>query len=139
MNRKQSKLAAIALLAIGWVLLPDFMTMGTTPGADILNFLMATMLAGALNITFLEALMLTFGIGFALIAAGLLVYPYNTKRLLVGRCRAVAAFCAGNPVLVVAGLVIFIVLAYWFSLYYDTVYRSTLGYAESFLQDMGAA
>lgn len=120
LNRHWSKIVALVFIAIGMVLAPDVIP---PPMTDWINPILAAPLADYLQVTFIEALVITYIFAFLLIALGLLIFPYNTKRLLVGKMKAAFKFIRSNP-LIFIGMVIlmFIVmmLGQWF---YDNLWE----------------
>lgn len=123
---------ALILIAVGILLAPDVTV--PTPGMDILlNLPLAMLIAVIFDMTFTEAMMATFILAYTLIAAGLLIYPYNTKRLLIGRLNAGIAFIRSNPYTMIAAFMILFLVWYmgneWFTAYEEQLrsYITTLG------------
>lgn len=115
LNRERSKRLAIFLIAAGILLAPDIIV--PTPLMDaLLNVPIAMFMATVFNIGFFEAVLWTFTFSFTLMLAGLLIYPYNTKRLIVGRLKAGASFMMANPMMAVIAIVAFFVVYLWGSM-----------------------
>jgi len=87
-----------------------------------LNVPLAMLISDLYSMTYLNAFMMTYMIAFALVASGLLVYPYNTKRLLIGRIKASATYIIRNPMMLIIAIVC-VLIVYMIGQYaYDTVY-----------------
>lgn len=131
-NRYWSRRIAIIMIAAGILLLPDIIA--PTPMMDVLlNLPLAMVIADIGGMSFTNAVMVTFGIAFILLLAGLLVYPYNTKRLMVGRLKMAMTWMLANPLLLVISIIIFIMLYWWGGIFYDTYYQSVKSYVEGAL------
>ena len=127
-NRK----LAIVLIAIGILMAPD-MTV-PTPFMDLLiNVPLSLLISDLTGMSFQEAMLGTFILAYVSIAAGLLIYPYNTKDLLLGRLKAGLGFLMSHPYTAVAALIGLFLIWYfgdqWFRVYYDSLkaYVLTLG------------
>ena len=119
---------ALALILSGVLLAPDIIA--PTPGMDaLLNAPLAMVMADVMNVTFLEAVMLTFVISGLLLLAGFLIYPYNTKRLICGRAKFALRWIMMHPFMFIAAIILFFVIYFMGSLFYDTVYQSVKQYA----------
>ena len=119
-SRETNRRLALFLIIFGVLLSPDITVQ--TPGMDLLlNVPIAIMLALVLNVAFVDAMMLTFVAAFLMIGIGLLIYPYNTKRLLMGRIHAGLAFVRSHPLMVLGAIILTLVTIYtvnsWFSAY----------------------
>ena len=125
-NREASKRLATALIVIGVIMAPDVIIPTFT---DFINVGLAMLLADIFGMTFLEGLMLTFTIAFTMIAAGLLIYPYNTKKLLIGKLKTIAGLMIANPMLVIAAVILLLVLYWYGGIFYDTIYQQVKDYA----------
>lgn len=128
LNRESSKKLALILIAAGILLAPDIIV--PTPLMDVLlNVPLAMVIAAVTGIEFFEAVLLTFALAFTLLLAGLLIYPYNTKQLIIGRFRAGLAFMLANPMLAVIAVVAFFVVYLWgsmiFAEYEEVIRRYT--------------
>lgn len=121
LDRGKSRMLAIALIVAGWILLPDILTFGTTPGADLLNMMIAGVVSDLTGMTYHGALMTSFGLAFVLIGAGFLVYPYNTQSLIRGKINTVITFMMANPLFAIAGLVSIFVLWFFGAMIYDMI------------------
>jgi len=121
LSRKQSRMVALFLVGMGILLMPDFIA--PTPMMDLfLNVPLAMLISDLYSMTYLNAFMMTYMIAFALVASGLLVYPYNTKRLLIGRIKASATYIIRNPMMLIIAIVC-VLIVYMIGQYaYDTVY-----------------
>lgn len=119
LSRSRSKALAIILIAVGILLIPDIIA--PTPGADLINLFVAKAISANLGYPYPSVLMATFLFGFALIGMGLLIYPYNTERLIVGRGKAAIHFLLSHPFLVAAAVVMFIILYYVVDVYYTSL------------------
>jgi len=125
-NREASKRLATALIVIGVIMAPDVIIPTFT---DFINVGLAMLLADIFGMTFLEGLMLTFTIAFTMIAAGLLIYPYNTKKLLIGKMKLGLKLMIANPAMVIAAVILLLVLYWYGGIFYDTIYQQVKDYA----------
>ena len=125
-NREASRRLAAALIVIGVIMAPDVIIPTFT---DFINVGLAMLLADICGMTFFEGLMLTFTIAFTMIAAGLLIYPYNTKKLLIGKLKTIAGLMIANPMLVIAAVILLLVLYWYGGIFYDTIYQQVKDYA----------
>jgi len=122
MNRGHSRALAIILIAVGLIMIPDWLF--PTIGTDIfLNLPLGMFLADLWEIEYLEAIIVTYAFGFAMIAIGLLIYPYNTKRMLNGRLKAGYHFMTSHPLLILAGIAIFFLMHMAGQWFYDTTFQ----------------
>jgi uncharacterized membrane protein len=99
--------------------------LATPPGFipdDWIDVIVATHLSGLLNIGFALSLLLTYTVvAWSIIIIGASIYPYNTVRLLNGKLnqlKSLIAKCFTQPVYF-AGLVIGLLLMYWFAGWYQ--------------------
>lgn len=120
LSRGWSRRVAVALIVAGVVLAPDIII---PTGTDFLNFLIAMPLADLLGVQYPVALMYTFLAAFLMLAAGFLIYPYNTKRLVFGHFRKAARFALKNPLYLLMGFVAFFIIFAAFSYAYQTVWQ----------------
>lgn len=120
--RDWSKRIAIILIVAGILLLPDIVA--PTPLMDlILNVPLAMVIADVWSLSYIDAFMLTYVLAFALVATGLIIYPYNTKRLLVGKMKFAVRFIIRNPHMLIISIVV-LVAVYMIGQYaYDTFYE----------------
>ena len=125
-NREQSRKLAGLLIVIGVIMAPDVIIPTFT---DFLNVGLAMIFADIFGISYFEGLMLTFTAAFTMIAAGLLIYPYNTRRLLIGRMKIGLKLMIANPMLVIAAVILLLVLYWYGGIFYDTVYQQVKDYA----------
>lgn len=123
-NRK----LGIILIAIGILLLPDFVTLGFTPGADILNFMIAMPLSEALETSYDIALYYTFIFAFVMVGIGLLIYPYNTKRMIIGRLNIAKDWIITNPLIFIGAMLLFYVIWTFMNAWNDVIYEYAKAY-----------
>ena len=123
----ERKLAALLIL-LGILIMPDVIVPTFT---DFFNIGVATYLANTTSLTFLEGLLGTFIFGFALFIAGILIYPYNTRRLLLSKMKFGVAFIVTNPVRFAVILAILIFIYYQASLWQETIWTMVTTYAQN--------
>lgn len=117
-NRHQNKVLATILIVAGLIILPDFLI--PTIGTDILiNIPLATLFVLIFNISSLTALILTYLLGFVLIALGLLIFPYNTMKLAKARIKAALRFITKRPELLIVLVIIFLIMFFFSQLAID--------------------
>lgn len=128
LNRIHSKKLALVLIVVGLILSPDilFPTIGTD---IILNIPMAMILADLADTTLFVGLMATYTFAFLLILVGLLIYPYNTKRLMIGKAKTACMFVRSNPLMFIAAIVILAIIFWFGSEFYDTYYQTVKDHA----------
>lgn len=135
-NRHQSKLIAVTLLIAGVLLAPDIIA--PTPLMDVLlNVPLAMIIADLMSITYLEAFMVTYLISGLLILAGLLIYPYNTMRLINGKAKFAFRWIVTHPLMFAAAIVIFLIIYFSGSMFYDMFYQDVKTHALTVLQNVG--
>lgn len=122
LNRIWSKKLAIALIALGILMMPDIIA--PTPFMDLLiNVPLAMVIADIWTMEYLDAFMVTYIISFVLVFAGLMIYPYNTERLIIGRLRVTVAYIIHHPgmlLIAIIGIVIVYFIGQWA---YDNMYQ----------------
>lgn len=125
-NRETSRWIAWLLITIGVIISPDIVIPTFT---DFINVGMAMVIADLSGISYYSALMMTFTLGFTLIGLGLLIYPYNTKKLMISKIKIGVKFIISHPVILVCS-VVFLLILYWYgSVFYDTMYQTVKDYA----------
>lgn len=129
LNRVNSKMLAIILIAAGVILMPDIIS---PTGTDIINLTFSKFMSVNYGWDYAETVMLTFMAGFLLVFAGMLIYPYNTKRLLIGRLRFAVGYLIARPYMIVLA-VIMLILMYYFI---DQFYASIENYAASLIDGL---
>lgn len=112
LDRGKSRALALVLIIIGWILLPDFLTLGTTPGADMLNYMIGVQLDSLFGLEQGYGAYLTFIIAGIMFIGGILIFPYNTKIMLISTFRKVLAFGMSHPFLaiIVIGISIYLLV-----------------------------
>jgi len=119
--REWSGRVALVMIGAGVLLLPD--VVAPTPGMDLLlNVPLAMIIADYFGMTYLDAFVATYVMAFGLMVSGLMVYPYNTKRLLAGRIHAGISFIIRHPLMVLfalIGLLLVYLVGQWA---YDNLY-----------------
>jgi hypothetical protein len=120
--REWSRRVALIFIALGILLMPDIIA--PTPFMDmVLNVPFAMVLADFLNMEYLNAFVLTYIISFVLIAVGLLIYPYNTIRLISGRLHAAIRFMLANPVFLLISIITIVIVYMMGQWAYDNLYE----------------
>ncbi len=130
LGRFWSKIIAGLLIAIGFVLAPDTLTMGFPPMSDLLNIMMATPLSEMLDTSYIVALVLTYVVAFMLIGLGFLIYPYNTKRLIWGRIHAGIRFATGHTLLFIGLMILAVTIFICGEMFSDWVWNNLMVYAQ---------
>ena len=119
-SRQWSRRIALVFIVFGILLMTP---PGTTPD-DFLNFILGAHLANHLNMDYTQAVIFTYFLGFPIFLLGLLIYPYNTKRLLISygnKAIKAGLYIVRNPVYLIAGILFFIFLWYIGFQYYTYV------------------
>lgn len=139
LNREHSRKLALLLIAAGILLMPDIIA--PTPFMDaLLNVPLAMFIAALTGMTFFDAVMWTFVFSFTMLAIGLLIYPYNTKRLVAGRLKAAAAWMFSHPVYFIVSIVIFITIYMWGNMLFGQYEEQLKVYVQQLVQQtMGGA
>ena len=125
-GREASRKLAGLLIVIGIIMAPDVIIPTFT---DFINVGLAMVFADIFGISYFEGLMLTFTAAFTMLAAGLLIYPYNTRRLLIGKMKIGLKLMIANPMLVIAAVIMLLVLYWYGGIFYDTIYQEVKEYA----------
>lgn len=127
LDREQSKRLALALIAVGVVLIPDAVVPTFTD--LIVNVPLAMILADQLSITFTAALAGTFLLGFALTLAGFFIYPYNTRKLMASKIKAGIAIIASNPSYAIIALIVLVLAWFYGQAFYESQWEALKAYA----------
>jgi len=123
-SRSGNKKLGLILGGLGVLLIPDAILPTFTD--LILNVPIAMVIATLTGMSFLNALIATFMLGFILVLAGLSVYPYNTTRLLKGRLKAGLSLMLHNPILLVIGVISLFVVYLFGQMAYDYITQSAV-------------
>lgn len=130
-NRYWSRKIALMLVAIGVLLIPDAVIPTFTD--LILNVPLAFVFADLLALDYAAALVLTFIMGFVFVLMGMMIWPYNTKRLLNGRMKSGIRFMISHPILIVFSIISLIIVYFAGQWMYDNLWQ----YAREWLTAQG--
>lgn len=131
-SQKTNRRLAWALIIIGFLLSsPPFIP---SPD-DFINLFLGSHVANALGVDFMTGVIITYFAGIPLIVAGILIYPYNTRRFANGlwhrsmrmgrnmfRCFPVIGIPV--PIFLIAAVLSFLFMWYLGSLYFTHLSQS---------------
>ena len=120
-GRKDSRTIALILIVLGLILTPDFIIPTFTDW--IVNVPLAMWMSGAFQVSYITALFITFAFGFALLFAGFLIYPYNTKRMITGHLKRGISAIRKNPLLLVISIIIVVALILVGQWFYESLWN----------------
>lgn len=122
-NRIWSKRIALILIIVGLLIMSP---PGTTPD-DFINFFLGAHVATVTGWDYTASVVFTYFMGIPIFLLGLLIYPYNTKRLLISYSHKAVHLCVymlKHPIYLIAGIAGFILLWYIGFMYYSYIATS---------------
>lgn len=119
-GRQWSKRIAVILIILG-------ITIMNPPGMlpdDFINIILGSHIASLTGWSYTASVIFTYFIGIPIFLAGLLVYPYNTRRLFASYCSRgirLLLYMLKHPIWLIGAAAMFMLLWYAGFMYYSYV------------------